>query len=281
MLNNVSLAKSISANVADYMMSDAGITVWRGLRSENRNVEEHIATVEELGDSLYPVVSKVLDVIDIPRDVYDLMCLEVAFKGLITSVWEAVWYKWSFAFDSYKRYKDGYTLLNTKGVHAIHIMLTDCVDFLDDKMEIPQVLGGVAEDFRNKLEKSHVNETDWLVGGTFHNLKGSEGYQQMADMLEIPDILHKQRAGETTVGTESTEGVAAWEEVNTVEHVSRHIYVMYLGDEVPEYKVIRNPEGEGWVLAKFDDFIGEYTAFNDDFVFESEVAAMSYVDGLV
>lgn len=118
------------------------------------------------------------------------------------------------------------------------------------------------------------------MGGTFHDFKGSEGYQQIADMIEIPDILNKQRAEASTADTESTEGVAAWEEVNTVEHVSRHIYVMYLGDEVPEYKVIRNPEGEGWVLARFDDFIGEYTAFNDDFVFESEVAAMSYVDGL-
>ncbi|MFV1457223.1 hypothetical protein, partial [Bacillus mycoides] len=163
---------------------------------------------------------------------------------------------------------------HTKGVFAIHSVLAGCADFFDDTLPLSQALWSVESKFRTILEKSEVAESDWLVDGSFSNFKDEEGYQKIADMLEINRLVHKQRAN---VGNEDVNG---WKETSMGEHESCHIYVTYLGDKTPEYKVISNPDGEGWVLAEFNTFTGEYTAFDDDVVFDTIVEAKNYVDAL-
>ncbi|KLA07061.1 hypothetical protein B4086_5537 [Bacillus cereus] len=59
---------------------------------------------------------------------------------------------------------------------------------------------------------------------------------------------------------------------------SQHILVTYLGEDVPKYRVLGNPDGEGWVLASYDTFAGEYTTYNEELVFNSPEEAKEYVD---
>ncbi|MFV1457222.1 hypothetical protein, partial [Bacillus mycoides] len=119
MLGKEWLTNAIAANVADYMMMKGGITVWGGLNTVSRIGEDHIADSGDFERSLKPVIDKILGVIELPEDKFEAIEvsveLERAFKGLVTSVWEAVWYKWSFAFTEYKRYKEGYAIQHTKG----------------------------------------------------------------------------------------------------------------------------------------------------------------------
>lgn len=65
-------------------------------------------------------------------------------------------------------------------------------------------------------------------------------------------------------------------------YFSNHITVSYLGEEKPKYHVVQNPDGDGWVLAVFYGFIGEYVPVEKDGeeinAFETSEEAKKYVD---
>lgn len=274
MINKEIAAKSIAANVADYMMLKDGITVWGGLHNPYRDGADMIATPDDFETSLVPVVEKIMMYVGTPTNGVELSELERVVKGLVTSVWEVVWLKWSFAFTDYKRHKEEYILLNAKGVYAIHMLLADCVNFFDDDGVLPQVINGAESNFRKVIAESDVTETDWLTAGTFWYLLGEEGYATIVKILQDNELLKSQRA--IMLGNV----VDAWEETTTIEYESKHICVEYNGDTIPEYKVVRHPDGGGWTIVRFDVDVEEYLYFNENMVFESEVTAKNYVNNL-
>ena len=66
-------------------------------------------------------------------------------------------------------------------------------------------------------------------------------------------------------------------------YFSSHILITYLGDEYPKYHVLRNPDGDGWVIGVFYPFIGgEYVPLEEEgeerLIFQTCEYAMSHVD---
>jgi hypothetical protein len=65
-------------------------------------------------------------------------------------------------------------------------------------------------------------------------------------------------------------------------YFSNHITVKYLGDNIPKYHVLENPEGNGYVIGQFYPFVGEYVPLEEDgeerLVFETAEAAKNHVD---
>lgn len=72
---------------------------------------------------------------------------------------------------------------------------------------------------------------------------------------------------------------------NYTNYFSYHILVNYLGDYIPKYTVLENPDGDGWVIGIFFSFIGEYAPLEEDdeprLVFNTEYQAKQYVDTLL
>lgn len=76
---------------------------------------------------------------------------------------------------------------------------------------------------------------------------------------------------------------ADWKEGDNGSYFSHHIMISYCGDDEPKYHVLKNPDGEGWVIGVFYTFIGgEYVPLEEDgeerLVFDTAEAAMNYVD---
>lgn len=69
-------------------------------------------------------------------------------------------------------------------------------------------------------------------------------------------------------------------------YFSYHLTIVYLGDKVPKYHVLQNPDGDGWVIGVFYPLIGgEYIPLEEDgeerLVFSTAEEAMNHVDGLL
>jgi hypothetical protein len=67
-----------------------------------------------------------------------------------------------------------------------------------------------------------------------------------------------------------------------VSYFSHHILISHLGEQEPKYHVLKNPDGDGWVIGVFYTFTGEYVpleeADEERLVFQTAEAAMKYVD---
>lgn len=73
-----------------------------------------------------------------------------------------------------------------------------------------------------------------------------------------------------------------WSKGDLDSYFSHHITTMYLGDIVPTYHVLENPDGDGWVIGMFYGFVGEYVPLEEEgeerLVFPSAEDAMNHVD---
>ncbi|MEK3993081.1 hypothetical protein [Robertmurraya sp. FSL R5-0851] len=66
-------------------------------------------------------------------------------------------------------------------------------------------------------------------------------------------------------------------------YFSYHILITYLGNKEPKYHVLKNPDGDGWVIGVFYSFIGgEYVPLEEDgeepLIFSTATDGMNYVD---
>ncbi|PKR83018.1 hypothetical protein [Heyndrickxia camelliae] len=72
-----------------------------------------------------------------------------------------------------------------------------------------------------------------------------------------------------------------WKQTEHESYFSYHIIVSYFGDLEPKYHVLKNADGEGWVIGVFYSFIGEYVPLEEgenQLVFPTSKEAMNYVD---
>lgn len=69
-----------------------------------------------------------------------------------------------------------------------------------------------------------------------------------------------------------------------LEVICYHLTIVYLGDKVPKYHLLANPDGDCWVIGVFYPFIGgEYVPLEEDgeerLVFSTAEEEMNHVDG--
>lgn len=73
-----------------------------------------------------------------------------------------------------------------------------------------------------------------------------------------------------------------WQKNENDIYYSNHILTTYLGDQLPKYNVLENPDGEGWVIGIFFGFIGEYAPLEEEneerLIFNTANEAMQYID---
>lgn len=74
-----------------------------------------------------------------------------------------------------------------------------------------------------------------------------------------------------------------WKQIEQESYFSYHIIVNFLGNSEPKYHVLKNPDGDGWVIGVFYSFVGgEYVPLEEDgeerLVFPTSEEAMNYVD---
>lgn len=72
-----------------------------------------------------------------------------------------------------------------------------------------------------------------------------------------------------------------WKESVSESFFSHHILIPQLDE--PKYHVLRNPDGDGWVIGEFYTFTGEYVPLEEGveeekLTFPTQVEAMNYVD---
>jgi hypothetical protein len=72
-----------------------------------------------------------------------------------------------------------------------------------------------------------------------------------------------------------------WEQGVNESYFSNHILIAHNNE--PKYHVLKNPDGEGWVIGEFYTFIKEYVPLEEGeeekrLIFQSEIDAMDYVD---
>ncbi|EAR66202.1 hypothetical protein B14911_10722 [Bacillus sp. NRRL B-14911] len=65
-------------------------------------------------------------------------------------------------------------------------------------------------------------------------------------------------------------------------YYSHHILIRYLGEKLPKYLVLENPDGYGWVIGVFFPFVGEYAPLEEEgedrLAFHTAKEARTYVD---
>lgn len=65
-------------------------------------------------------------------------------------------------------------------------------------------------------------------------------------------------------------------------YFSYHILIRYLGEQLPKYTILENPDGQGWVIGIFFSFIGEYAPLEEEgeerLIFQTAEEAQRYVD---
>lgn len=80
----------------------------------------------------------------------------------------------------------------------------------------------------------------------------------------------------------AAEKLASWLHSESESYFSRHITEGYLGDDVPKYHVLQNPDGAGWVIGQFYGFVGEYVPLEEEGeerqTFSTAEEAMNYVE---
>lgn len=74
-----------------------------------------------------------------------------------------------------------------------------------------------------------------------------------------------------------------WKQNQQGGYLSYHINVTYLGNEEPKYHVLKNPDGDGWVIGVFNHFIGgEYVPLEETgeelMIFPTAEEAKNYID---
>ncbi|GAB6440077.1 hypothetical protein CON36_32965 [Bacillus cereus] len=78
-------------------------------------------------------------------------------------------------------------------------------------------------------------------------------------------------------------GNANWKQNQQGGYLSYHINVTYLGNEEPKYHVLKNPDGDGWVIGVFNSLIGgEYVPLEETgeelMIFPTVEEAKNYID---
>lgn len=74
-----------------------------------------------------------------------------------------------------------------------------------------------------------------------------------------------------------------WNQNQQGGYLSYHINVTYLGNVEPKYHVLKNPDGDGWVIVVFNSFIGgEYVPLEEAgeelMIFPTAAEAKNYID---
>lgn len=77
-----------------------------------------------------------------------------------------------------------------------------------------------------------------------------------------------------------------WVLTDSDSYVSYHLLTTYLGEKVPIYHIILDPDNKGWIIGMFYGFTGgEYVPLEEDgeeqLVFSIASEAMNYVDSVL
>lgn len=99
--------------------------------------------------------------------------IEECSENLITEAWECVMVKWPQCFKNEKRVFDpGYNICKGIGVVAIFSILADTLNTEDS-----------INSFREILNDSRVNDSDWIVGGNFTGFASQQGFAKIKEYI--------------------------------------------------------------------------------------------------
>jgi hypothetical protein len=119
-------------------------------------------------------------------------------------------------------------------------------------------------------------EDEEMIVEYSHQIKKCEelGFANLDDAVSTKNILR-------FLQIKIVKTYPDWEKGVNESYFSNHVMIPHYNE--PKYHVLKNPDGEGWVIGEFYTFIKEYVPLEEGeeekrLIFQSEIDAMDYVD---
>jgi DGQHR domain-containing protein len=135
--------------------------------------------------SLFPIIKQLIEFYEIndDKEVNDMINHLQLF---INDIWDIVSIVWPGCFSN-KRYNKDYNIQKGIGVHALHLILTDCISTNINKLiskdnnisNLNELLSQSINCFKEVIDNSKVTEKDWYTGGRFSGYNSASGFKKV------------------------------------------------------------------------------------------------------
>ncbi|MDZ4614858.1 DGQHR domain-containing protein [Bacillus cereus] len=192
--------EKIATKTSKYLTEKARSSVWYSAIKMTPKDKGTIISVNSFNRSLYPIINSIdeqlITLVGTEENIQeDLIDNVIEFLPIyISSIWGLISKKWSPCFftSSEKKFNKDYNIQKGIGVHALHLVLLDCLKIAiknkeDDPSNIQDVLDLLSEAkiiFKDILDnQTSVIADDWASGRKFSGYNSDSGFRKVKNYI--------------------------------------------------------------------------------------------------
>lgn len=185
------LLEKIATDITLFLTNHAQGPLWYKAIKTVPTDKGRIISINSFNKSLYPIIKNIIKLTTRTNTVETVETVETLVSHLqtfILTAWKDIHNQWPDCFSEDKTFDKDYNIQKGIGVHALHLILADCIPNLEptdrDITEISkETLSLANEKFKQLLFQSPVEYKDWLSGGKFSGYNSGSGFSKVKNYV--------------------------------------------------------------------------------------------------
>ncbi|MGE7827628.1 DGQHR domain-containing protein [Paenibacillus sp. NPDC093718] len=183
-LNKAEVIEDIATKITKSINANEN-SVWYNTIKVGPEQSGRIISINAFNKSLFDMLSFFWEKNKISNDTEAKYYTEF-FRLMLIECWDLIMKKWSGCFNikNEEKYNSYYNIQKGIGVNSLHIVLTRIVRRnFKEGLSLEDFKNLVVEEFENVLNKTTVNDEDWMIGGEFMGFASRAGFNLIADRI--------------------------------------------------------------------------------------------------
>lgn len=137
-------------------------------------------SINAFNQSLKDLIKQYIKASAAERTVEEINTIVDELSQLIASAWDSVLKKWKecFSLNNTVKHNELFNIQKGIGVYPIHQILAECM------MQNDSSIDDALNEFRKILKSSHVEYTDWKIGGILSSYNSRAGFKTIASFIK-------------------------------------------------------------------------------------------------